>query len=151
MPLTARQQRFVQEYVLDLNATQAALRAGYSKKRARQEGSRLLSRPEVQAALLDAQRTRAARLELEAESVLRRLMEEADFRGEGSTHAGRVRALELLGKHLGIFENRFRLVEPGEASPFERRLEEFRQRYGDGAARTDEPAEKPAIASPAAA
>lgn len=134
MALTDRQQRFVLEYLLDLNATQAAKRAGYSARRARQEGSRLLGRPDVQAAILDAKRARAERAELDADWVLKNLVAEALDRGEGSTHGGRVRALELLGKHLGIFEDRCRVVTGSEPSPFEERLKLFRQRYAKGSA-----------------
>jgi phage terminase small subunit len=45
MKLTAKQRRFVQEYLIDLNATQAAIRAGYSKNSARQVGTENLSKP----------------------------------------------------------------------------------------------------------
>lgn len=52
--LNARQRRFVDEYLIDLNATQAAIRAGYSEKTARQIGDRLLSNVDIRAAV-DAQ------------------------------------------------------------------------------------------------
>ena len=55
MALTARQQRFVAEYAVDLNATQAAIRAGYSEHTAMQQGSRLLSHVEVAAKLVEVQ------------------------------------------------------------------------------------------------
>ena len=51
MPLTPKQHRFVTEYLVDLNASQAALRAGYSPRTAPQQGSRLLKNVEVQAAI----------------------------------------------------------------------------------------------------
>ena len=49
--LTARQQRFVDEYLVDLNATQAAIRAGYSKKTAKSVGHENLTKPDVKAAV----------------------------------------------------------------------------------------------------
>lgn len=53
--LNAKQQRFVAEYLIDLNATQAAIRAGYSEKTAKQIGSRLLSHVDVTAAIASGQ------------------------------------------------------------------------------------------------
>ncbi len=50
-PLTPKQARFVQEYLIDLNATQAAIRAGYSEKTARQVASENLSKPYIAKAI----------------------------------------------------------------------------------------------------
>ena len=50
--LTEKQQRFVEEYLIDLNATQAAIRAGYSAKTADQQGSRMLANVKVQQAIV---------------------------------------------------------------------------------------------------
>ncbi|HGN6738866.1 TPA: terminase small subunit, partial [Pseudomonas aeruginosa] len=50
MALTAKQRRFVAEYLLDLNATQAAIRAGYSKNRASEIGYQLLQKPDITSA-----------------------------------------------------------------------------------------------------
>ena len=131
MALTDKQKRFVEEYLCDLNATQAAIRAGYSERTANREGHRLLSKADIQAAIQDAMRARSERTELTADWVLMRLREEASERRDGSSHAARVRALELLGKHLDIFEDRFRMIpsESNEPTPYERRLAEFRKRY----------------------
>ncbi len=59
MSLTPRQARFVEEYLLDLNATQAAIRAGYSKKTAYSQGERLLRNVEVAAAVAEAKSARS--------------------------------------------------------------------------------------------
>lgn len=67
--MTPRQERFVAEYLVDLNATQAALRAGYSKQSAR-SAHRLLQLSKVAAAIRTAQAKRARRLEISAERVL---------------------------------------------------------------------------------
>ena len=68
--LTAQQQRFVAEYLIDLNATQAAIRAGYSARTADRQGSRLLRHVEVAAAVKDGQAARlaAAQAQLEQET-----------------------------------------------------------------------------------
>lgn len=77
MALTDKQQRFVDEYLLDLNATQAAIRAGYSKKTARQVGSENLSKPAVEQAIAQAQQERSERTKISADWLLERLAEEA--------------------------------------------------------------------------
>ena len=65
--LTARQTRFAEEYLIDLNATQAALRAGYSPKTAYAQGARLLKHPDVAKAIDAAIQERTERLGLQAD------------------------------------------------------------------------------------
>ena len=71
--MTPRQHRFVEEYLVDLNATQAARRAGYSAKSAAGRGSRLLRNPAVAAAIEKAQDQRAARTQVSADRVVTEL------------------------------------------------------------------------------
>lgn len=71
--LTPRQARFAEEYLVDLNATQAAIRAGYSKKTAQEQGSRLLSNVIVSAAIQAAKAARSKRTEITQDMVLREL------------------------------------------------------------------------------
>jgi phage terminase small subunit len=73
MALTAKQQRFVDEYLIDLNATQAAIRAGYSKKTANEQGSRLLANVSVSAAIHQRMNERSGRVEITQDMVLREL------------------------------------------------------------------------------
>lgn len=73
--LNARQNQFVKEYLVDLNATQAAIRAGYSEKTAQEQGSRLLLNVMVAKAITDAQNARIERTEINADYVLKRLVE----------------------------------------------------------------------------
>ena len=73
VPLTARQEVFAREYLIDLNGTQAAIRAGYSSKTARQMGTENLTKPSVQAAIAAGQRARAQRTEITADLVLREI------------------------------------------------------------------------------
>ena len=73
MALSAKQERFVAEYLIDLNATQAAIRTGYSAATAYSQGQRLLKHVEVAAALEVAMAARAERTEVTADRVLREL------------------------------------------------------------------------------
>jgi len=68
--LSPRQRLFVLEYLKDLNATQAAIRAGYSKRTAEQLGYRLLRNVQIKTAIARAQKKRAQRLEISADRVL---------------------------------------------------------------------------------
>lgn len=71
--MTPKEDRFVKEYLIDLNATRAARRAGYSARSARSIGPRLLKRPAVQAALAEARAAHARRTQVSAERVLKEL------------------------------------------------------------------------------
>lgn len=73
MALTAKQERFVAEYLIDLNATQAAKRAGYSEKTANEQGSRLLANAKVAAAVAEAQAKRSKRTNLTQDMVVSEL------------------------------------------------------------------------------
>lgn len=113
MALRPKQQRFVEEYLKDLNATQAAIRAGYSVKAATEIGSRLLTFAKVKRTIEIEQAKLSERCNVKADWIVKRLREEADARGEGTTHGARVKALELLGKYLGLFIERQEHSGPG--------------------------------------
>ena len=124
MALTDKQRRFVEEYLIDLNATQAAIRAGYSERTANEQGARLLAKASVAAAIAEAQAARSERTKIDADYVLRqavklheRCMQEVvpltDRKGrqirddDGNplfvfNAAGAAKALELIGKHVGV-------------------------------------------------
>lgn len=132
MALTDKQRRFVDEYLVDLNATQAAIRAGYSQKTARQIGDENLSKPDIAEAVQEAQVTRAKRTEITQDEVINDLRElrdicmgrkpiriteviknaqagtaesvEVDVNAFEPTAANK--ALELLGKHIGMFKEK---------------------------------------------
>ncbi len=101
--LTDRQEAFVAEYLIDLNATQAAIRAGYSEKSAQEQGSRLLSKAMVSAAVAEGAKKRIRKSEITAQDVLEGLYLEATREGEGASHGARVSAWGLLGKYHKLF------------------------------------------------
>ncbi|MED5492685.1 MAG: terminase small subunit [Pseudomonadota bacterium] len=73
MALTPKQRRFVDEYLIDLNATQAAIRAKYSKRTARQIGEENLSKPDIQAAIQRRMKAREKRTQITQDMVLKEL------------------------------------------------------------------------------
>jgi len=110
MALSPKQHRFVTEYLVDLNATQAALRAGYSPRTAPQQGSRLLKNVDVQDAIATQQSQQFQAVEVRIEDVLRDLKAIAhtdlqtlsEQSGIPARWADKLKALELLMKHLGL-------------------------------------------------
>lgn len=73
--LNDKQETFCREYLIDLNATQAAIRAGYSKNTAYSQGQRLLKNVEVQKRLIELMSKRTERTKIDSDYVLRRLVE----------------------------------------------------------------------------
>ncbi len=118
-----RYERFCQEYVIDYNGTQAAIRAGYSKKSAKQQASRLLTIADILARVRELQGEQAARLCISSDWVVMQLVEtvkkamqavpvekwDYDLRRMVETgeylfdSRGATKALELIGKHLGMY------------------------------------------------
>jgi len=104
--LTPKQERFVSEYLIDLNGTQAAIRAGYSPKTANEQAARLLANVSVAAEVAKRSRKHAERAEITAQDVLQGLHKEATREDEGSSHSARVSAWGLLGKYHKLFTDR---------------------------------------------
>ncbi len=123
MSLTPKQQLFVAEYLVDLNATQAAVRAGYSEKTAYSVGHENLKKPVVAAAIQEAMEVRSQRTEIAQDWILEqlKLVYEASIearpvydkngkeKGFSFNPAAANRALELLGKHQGMFTDNLNL------------------------------------------
>ena len=144
--MTKKQKRFVEEYLIDLNATQAAIRAGYSPDTAKSIGSENLTKPDIQARIAKAMAERSRRTGVNADRVVMELakiafvnandvidMETATVKagalpedtaaiqsvkiktfGEDGLEreikmADKLRALELLGRHLGMFKDKVEL------------------------------------------
>jgi phage terminase small subunit len=137
MALTAKQQLFVDEYLIDLNATQAAIRAGYSENTAQEQGSRLLSNVMVAEAVQAAMEERSERTKVSAAYVIQTIVDtiERCKQAKAVTYkngdpvlietptgeavpayefdAGAVlKGAELLGKHLKMFTDKAELSGP---------------------------------------
>jgi len=78
--LTAKQEEFCRQYLIDLNGTQAAIRAGYSPKTARQIADENLSKPDIQAKIIELGKDRQARTEIAGDTILKRFDRIASFR-----------------------------------------------------------------------
>lgn len=144
--MTRKQDRFVKEYLIDLNATQAAIRAGYSPKTANEQGARLLANVSVQEAIAKAMAERSKRTGISQDRVIQELAriafvnpqnvinpKDASVKADATeddlaciqsvkvkTMDGakgksverevrlndKMKALELLGKHLGMFKDK---------------------------------------------
>ena len=129
--MTPKQKRFVAEYLVDLNATQAAIRSGYSKKTAQMIGSENLSKPMIAAAVATAQAKRSERTEVTQDYVLATITETIErckqakpvkYRNGNpvmiDTPDGEIapaykfdatavlKGAELLGRHLAMFTDK---------------------------------------------
>lgn len=104
--MTPKQQRFVEEYLIDLNATQAAIRAGYSKKTAYSIGQENLKKPVIAEAVGSARAGMAEKAQITVEWIIEQLRENALLAKKSGDIAPSNKALELLGKHLGLFVER---------------------------------------------
>lgn len=158
--LTAKQQRFVEEYLIDLNATQAAIRAGYSRNSARQIGDENLSKPAIAAAVANAKRERSEATAINAEWVLRQAVElhrrcmqeirpvlnpntrKQVYDDDGNAlftfnAAAANRALELVGKHVEVAAFKDRVEHSSGHSLAERILQGRRQAGLDRPPRPD--------------
>ena len=89
--LTSKQARFVEEYLIDLNATAAAIRAGYSEKTAATIAHENLRKPKIAEAMRLGQEKLSERTQITQEDVLEGLRQEAPTNyGKGSSHSARV-------------------------------------------------------------
>ena len=115
-----KQEVFVREYLVDFNATQAAIRAGYSKHRATQKGYDILKKPHVQQKINELKEKTAYRLEITVEKVLQERAEIAFAQtnqlsgGLKITASDKNKALDALDKYLGLYERDN--VQKGEVS-----------------------------------
>lgn len=105
MALTAKQALFVKEYLVDLNATGAAIRAGYSEKTAKEMGHENLTKPHIASAVQEAMQERSQRVQIDAEWVLKKYIGIIE-RCEEQDPTNARGALDSVGKHLGMFKDR---------------------------------------------
>lgn len=121
--LTDRQARFCEEYLIDLNATQAAIRSGYSEKTANRIASELLSKLDIQEKITELKAERSQRTEITQDRVVKELAAVARAEIKGVRAVDKLKALELLGKHLGMFVERYEV----NAAEIEKRIAEARE------------------------
>ena len=170
--MTDKQRRFVEEYLIDLNATQAAIRAGYSPDTAKEIGCENLTKPNISKAIAKAMAERSRRTGISQDRVIEELakiafMNAADVintddasiledasredlsciqsvkvkQSDGKKGsmiereiklADKLRALELLGKHLGMFKDKLEITGiEEEQSKLAELLQQRRERHGD--------------------
>mgnify|MGYP003664641969 CR=1 FL=1 len=104
--LSDKQKMFCKEYIIDLNAKQACIRAGYSEKTAKQIGSENLSKPYLQDEIANLIKEREERIQLTADKVLEDI-ERVRGLAEGSEqYSISLKASELQGKHLAMFTDK---------------------------------------------
>lgn len=129
-PLEAKEEQYCHEYLLDLNQTQAAIRAGYAESNARAQASRLMTKANILTRIAELKADRVERVKIDSDWVLRRLLEISDKCMEAKAvmvfspadkcmvqkqteegeklfefnAAGANKATELIGKHIGFFE-----------------------------------------------
>lgn len=108
--LTTKQERFCREYIIDLNATRAAIRAGYSEKTANRIASENLSKLDIQEKIRQLQQKIEARTEITQDKVLNELANIGFAEPSKQIRVtDKIKALELLGKHLGIFTDKLQV------------------------------------------
>ncbi len=104
--MNARQTKFVQQYLIDLNATQAAIRAGYSVKTARAIGAENLTKPDIAAAIAAAQQKTAEKFERTHVEVLKNIDGIGQEARKAGAYAPALKAEQLIGMHIGMWPTR---------------------------------------------
>jgi phage terminase small subunit len=106
--LNLKQRRFVEEYLVDLNGTQAAIRAGYSKHTAQVIASENLSKPMIAAAIAKRHQALSERTEITQEAVLKELAKIgfAEIPSDDIRVSDKLNALVSIGRHLGMFPSK---------------------------------------------
>ena len=118
--MTAKQARFIDEYLVDANGTQAAIRAGYGAAGARVAAHRLLTNVAISSAIEARQRVDATRLSVDRNRVLTGLLEAVEMAREQRNPAGMVAGLREIGKLMGFYTDRVK-VDVGVTDQQERR------------------------------
>lgn len=103
--VTPRQARFVEEYPVDLNATQAAIRAGYAPGSAEVQGCRLLSNDKIKRKIDKALVERSERAELTQDWVIENLQDSLALYKDWEQGGALNKGLELLGRHIGMWRD----------------------------------------------
>ena len=101
--LTPKQEAFCNEFIKDLNITQAAMRAGYSPKHARNNAYTLTQDPAIVQRIAELKSEQTKRTKIEADDILRRLVRIAEKTEQEGDYNAAIRSLELLGKHQAMW------------------------------------------------
>ena len=110
--LTDKQRSFIEHYCSNgFNATQAAISAGYSEKTAQEQSSRLLSNVMISDAIQLFMSKSTKKSLITTEDIVKRLIDEAEYVGEGASHSARIAALKTLTDFTGGFDNNKQKVE----------------------------------------
>jgi phage terminase small subunit len=104
--LTAKQEMFCKEYLIDLNATQAAIRAGYSENRASEIGYQQLQKTTIKDRIQKELDKRSQETDITAAYVLKTIKDTVEAAKEEGKHSDTLRGAELLGKHLKMFTDK---------------------------------------------
>lgn len=107
--LTHKQEMFCKEYLIDLNATQAAIRAGYSEKTAAKIGSENLQKPDITKTIQQLMNKRSKKVEIDADWVLKGIKDLTDMLIDSEDPKAAYKGFELAGKHLKLFTDKVEL------------------------------------------
>jgi phage terminase small subunit len=110
--LTGLQLRFVEEYLVDMNATEACKRAGYSPKWANRQAFQLMENAAIRYAIDALRMERNKFTDVTKDYVLKKIVKTLESAEDENNHTAVLRAAELLAKHLGMFVDRTEISGP---------------------------------------
>jgi len=115
MSLTAKQEQFCIEYVVDSNSTQAAIRSGYSQRSAKQIGSDNMTKHDVMLKITQLRSDMTERVKVDAEWVLTKAVELHDLCIKEEQYSVAAKTLDTIGKHVGIqaFSEKSEIIHKG--------------------------------------
>lgn len=116
--LTAKQSRFVDEYMVDMNGAAAAVRCGYSKKTSRAIAHELLTKPDIQKELQERGAALAQKLEITRADVVKNLLDVFNMSRELKNPAAMISSMSTIAKILGYFSPEVKRVELGAGVTF---------------------------------
>ena len=120
--LTAKQQSFCEEYMIDLNATQAAIRAGYSENAARQQGAENMAKPVILEIIQELMAKRSEKVGVDAEWVLKGIESLTDELRGSEAPKDAYKGYELMGRHLKLFTDSLQVTGTVAITRIERKI-----------------------------
>ena len=104
--ITAQQEQFCLEFIKDLNAVRAAIRAGYGEQHAKKNAWTIIRNPAVAERISELKADQTKRTKIEADDILRRLVRIAEKTEQEGDYQAAIRSLELLGKHQAMWTDK---------------------------------------------